>query len=333
MSILHGYTIDDDWHVVANGQWLLGKKDEKSYFIKKFNSPKYPNPILFKPDVANRLKGEADVWFSEQQSIKSQLQRYAAPTGNLVTTVDLFREGFEYYKVTYAVDVASLSVSDIARLSDDKKILLLRTLAHSIRVLHRAGIVHGDLKPDNILVTKGPLGDYITKVIDFDDSYFEKHPPVAEETVGTPNYYSPELAKYIIDGDDSFKEKITAQSDIFGLGLIFHEYLTGESPDYGEYSFPFMQVLDNKPLSLSGKVPPPLKNLLTEMLDLNPNKRPTISETFERLSLSKNLKEIYIQKNKNGTYTLHRGDRVSIMPEYAYMDFCMRHPEIPVIKK
>ena len=74
--------------------------------------------------------------------------------------------------------------------------MLLKTVAHSLKILHDLRIVHSDLKPSNVLVKRTELG-YTTKLIDFDSSYIAGNPPPPEEIVGTMNYYSPELVGYI----------------------------------------------------------------------------------------------------------------------------------------
>ena len=72
----------------------------------------------------------------------------------------------------------------------------MKTVAHSLKILHDLRIVHSDLKPSNVLIKRTELG-YTTKLIDFDSSYIAGRPPPPEEIVGTINYYSPELLGYI----------------------------------------------------------------------------------------------------------------------------------------
>ena len=111
----------------------------------------------------------------------------------------------------------------------ERILLIAKSAVHSIRILHGLKIVHGDLKPDNLPIKEAKAG-YVVKLIDFDDSYFEGRPPKDhEELVGTPEYYSPEQAAYIMDEDEEIPgDTLTCKSDIFTLGIIFSEYFSGE---------------------------------------------------------------------------------------------------------
>jgi serine/threonine protein kinase len=116
--------------------------------------------------------------------------------GNLIATLDFFRHGPKYYKVTEKVDLAGLEPSHVASLGFPSQLVLLKTVAHSLKILHDLEIVHSDLKPSNVMIKRTELG-YTTKLIDFDSSYIVGSPPPPEDIVGTMNYYSPELVRYI----------------------------------------------------------------------------------------------------------------------------------------
>jgi serine/threonine protein kinase len=66
-------------------------------------------------------------------------------------------------------------------------------VAHCLKILHDLRIVHGDLKPSNVLIKRTELG-YTTKLIDFDSSYIGGRPRPAEEIVGTINCWSPDCS-------------------------------------------------------------------------------------------------------------------------------------------
>jgi serine/threonine protein kinase len=201
--------------------------------------------------------------------------------GNLIATLDFFREGAKYYKVTEKVDLAGLDASDVAALGFPAQLVLLKTVAHSLKILHDLDIVHSDLKPSNVLIKRTELG-YTTKLIDFDSSYVVGNPPPPEEIVGTMNYYSPELVSYIQGGAAG---DLTQASDIFALGLIYAEYLTGTLPAFDPaYHEAAIAVLHGAQLRLpTGHAPAPAVTLVERMLAADPAGRPSVADVHATL--------------------------------------------------
>ena len=175
-----------------------------------------------------------------------------------------------------------MTCKEISCLSMDKLLLICKSVCHSVKILHDLNIVHGDLKPDNILIKKTSAG-YSGKLIDFDDSYFTGAPPKQECLVGTPEYYSPEQAAYIMDEDGEISgSTMTLKSDIFTLGIIFCEYLTGGKPIFDtKYSSTWSCAANGGKLKFSGALSNGFEEVLRKMLSLNPINRPSIGEVFE----------------------------------------------------
>ncbi|HEX8758670.1 MAG TPA: protein kinase, partial [Pseudonocardiaceae bacterium] len=202
--------------------------------------------------------------------------------GNLIATLDFFREGAKYYKVTEKVDLAGLEPGDVAALGFQVQLVLLKTVAHSLKILHDLNIVHSDLKPSNVLIKRTALG-YTTKLIDFDSSYLVGSPPPPEEIVGTMNYYSPELVNYV-QGSVGATD-LTESSDIFALGLIYAEYLTGALPAFDPaYHEAAIAVLHGAQLRLApGHAPARVVALVEQMLLVDPAARPAVAEIHKTL--------------------------------------------------
>jgi serine/threonine-protein kinase len=102
---------------------------------------------------------------------------------------------------------------------------IVRQVGSALQTAHRGGVVHRDLKPENIFLTPTALGDQV-KVLDFGISKLADSKTVQTTDsvlIGTPLYMSPEQAT----GNNS---DITPQSDLFSLGSICYELLTGEAP-------------------------------------------------------------------------------------------------------
>jgi serine/threonine protein kinase len=216
--------------------------------------------------------------------IQQALAEVSGLGGNLIVTLAFFRWGAKYYKVTEKVEVAGLSPADNSSLPFQDQLVLLKTVAHSLRILHDRGIVHGDLKPSNVLIKRTELG-YTTKLIDFDNAYLAGEPPPSDEIVGTMNYYSPELVGYIQDAGTAAHE-LTQKADIFALGLIYAEYLTGSMPpfDGARYQYAGVAARAGQRLRLPPTtLPAGVVDLVDRMLLTDPAARPTVAETHTTL--------------------------------------------------
>lgn len=123
-------------------------------------------------------------------------------------------------------------------------------------VAHRENIVHRDIKPENVFLARRPNGETHVKIVDFGISKIldpEKEISLsitrANTTVGTPHYMSPEQAR---------GEAIDPRADIWALGVVMYECLTGEIPFDGEnYNQQILAVVteDHKPASAHGAEP------------------------------------------------------------------------------
>ncbi len=202
---------------------------------------------------------------------------------------DFFRYGAKYYKVTDKVDVASFSVEDIARLPLENRILIMKTVAHSLGVLHKLNIVHGDLKPNNLLIKRSAhSGDtYIAKLIDFDSSYFSGKPPeLVEELVGDLVFYSPEASSYV-RGDGSVAPRdLVLSSDIFSLGIIYCLYVTGELPlfDQKKFQYACIAAMNGERVYIRpAGVPDQLSEIINDMLQTKAALRPSVAQVYDRL--------------------------------------------------
>jgi eukaryotic-like serine/threonine-protein kinase len=286
-DVINGYIILEDFKVVGAGlsKWTFAARGGREFFIKEFLSPTYPEDSAPGSEKTKAKKRARCATFeAHHRGLQKALAPLSAYGGNLIVTLDFFRWGAKYYKVTEKVEAEALGVADVAAMDLRTQLVLMKAVSHSLKILHDLEIVHGDLKPSNILVKRTELG-YTSKLIDFDSSYIAGSPPPAEEIVGTINYYSPELLGYIQEAGVLAAE-LGVSSDLFALGLIFTEFLTGEPPpfDTATYHEPAVAVRAGATLRIPRTgLDPQLADLVDAMLDPAPARRPTIAQVHAGL--------------------------------------------------
>ncbi len=261
--------------------WGFGKKNGTEYFIKQFVDPKYPqDDTVSSPERVARRCRECEEFERKKRELYQRLDEYS--DGNVVRIQEFFRIGSKYYMSMERMDAICWGVEDIAALPAPQIRHLCAIIAHGIAGIHRGGIVHADLKHDNILFTRTTTGYVTAKIIDFDSSFLESEPPEAgDEIVGDLVYFSPE-ACLSIWGEEM---TLSCKMDVFALGVLFHQYFTGELPDFdtGRCSYPGEAVANGLELTVSQQLPPDLRQIIGSMLEPEPSRRPTAMEVFCRL--------------------------------------------------
>jgi serine/threonine protein kinase len=265
--------------------WAFAVKNGREYFLKEFLQPKWPAPGSMGSEAGKERRRTNCYEFEDRH--KEIMHRLADATrtpggGNLVTAVDFFRADTTYYKVTEKIVTASLS--SLRALSVHERAVIFRTLVLSLQMLHQQDIVHGDLKPSNVLIQRGG-GLHTAKLIDFDDSYLSGRPPPRDQIVGDSIYGAPEWFGYAKKDSTAPASALTRAADIFALGLLFHHYLTDSLPGRASarYSAPGQAVTAGEPLLIDGRLSPDLIALLKRMMAPQPGDRPTVEEIFSEL--------------------------------------------------
>jgi serine/threonine-protein kinase len=164
---------------------------------------------------------------------------------------------------------------------------LVRSLADALEAAHRKGIVHRDLKPENMFVQPEPP-DTI-KLVDFgiaklagDLQAGQVHKTRSGAVMGTPLYMSPEQCR------DS--AAIDVRTDIYSLGCVMHEMLTGRPPftkdNFGELMVAHLTQPPPDARATNPAVPAPLAELTLELLRKDPAQRPAgmriVAERLQR---------------------------------------------------
>ncbi|WP_151484058.1 protein kinase domain-containing protein [Streptomyces albicerus] len=277
-DVIGGYLVVTEPTNADGGKcmWAFAEKDGKEYFLKRFLEPKRPREGSGGSAVSRRIRLETCQDFEERhKSIMKLLRPDASGAGNLVLATDFFYAGSTYYKVTERIDTTSLEKPQ--SLDPKQKSVLLKTLGTSLRLLHDIDVVHGDLKPANVLVQKREGAAFHTaKLIDFDDSYLSGDPPAREDIAGDSLYGAPEWRRYV-QGDESVESRdLTTAVDIFALGLMAHHYLTGSLPEFeGRFGSPADAVNADEPLVVNERLSTPMQGLIAAMTAADPGSRPT----------------------------------------------------------
>ena len=185
---------------------------------------------------------------------------------NITTVFDYGEEDGLCYLVMELVDGHSLSI--ILREAGPFQPSAVRSIigqsALALGVAHGAGVVHRDVKPANILLRS----DGLVKLTDFGIARAEEASGITRhgEMLGTPNYISPEQAM----GDPA-----TGASDLYALGVVAHELLTGQRPfDRGTPIATAMSHVNEPPPPLGDDVPEDLRQTVAALLEKKPDDRP-----------------------------------------------------------
>ena len=174
-------------------------------------------------------------------------------------------------------------------------------LASALGYAHRAGIIHGDVKPSNIRVTENDQ----VKLVDFGVARFASQVSGSDRVLGTPAYLSPEQ----IEG-----QKQDGRSDLFSLGVVLYEMITGVRPFSGNsLGEVCAQILTANPI-------PPSKH------------NAALPAAFDRIiarCLAKNPDERYQSGNDlaRALYLVARaGDKLNALPKRQYWFMRPAHP-------
>lgn len=209
------------------------------------------------PEVAARFRAEAEM-----------VARFQHP--NIIQVYEVGdHEGIEYLALEYAAG-GSLQEKLAGNPQDPAAAAALaETLARVVHYAHQRGIVHRDLKPANVVLTE----EGIPKVTDFGLAKLLEHEEgltSTEAILGTPSYMAPEQVR----GDS---REITPAADVYALGAILYEMLTGRPPFKGATPLSTLeQVASQEPLapsSLQRHLPRDLETICLKCLEKEIHRR------------------------------------------------------------
>jgi serine/threonine-protein kinase len=231
---------------------------------------------VVRPEVAVALGRER---FLREIAIAAQLHH-----PNIVPLYDSGEaEGFLYYVMPFEAGPSLRArLADGAPLPVDEAILILRDLCEALAYAHQNGIVHRDIKPDNILLAgrHALVTDFgVAKALTEAGSVGSPR-TTAGIRLGTPAYMAPEQI-----GPDA---RVDHRADIYAVGLLAYELLAGQPPFSGETSHEVLAAhLVEPPPPLAQRrpdIPPALGELVMKCLEKNPQDRwQQVDEILRRL--------------------------------------------------
>ncbi|MCS7080632.1 MAG: protein kinase [Chloracidobacterium sp.] len=212
---------------------------------------------------------------------------------NVVTIYDFgtLPDGRAYMVMEY---ITGESLRDelkrVGRLSPERAVAIMTSVCAAIHAAHQEGILHRDLKPENIMLARMRDGSEVVKVVDFGVAELHEQAAASAMTkltehglmVGTPHYMSPEQCR---------SEPLDPRSDVYSLGIILYELLTGTVPfNARTVSAVIIQQATEtprRPRDLNPDLSWALEHVVMRALEKDPARRPqTAAELAQDLSLS-----------------------------------------------
>ncbi len=214
---------------------------------------------------------------------------------HIVNIYDVGQQDGTYFMVMEYVDGSNLKqyIREKGRLPVHEAVRISRQIAEALEEAHKAGVVHRDIKPQNILFSR----DGKVKVTDFGIAIAGDGVTVTvgDEIIGTVQYIAPEQARGEIAGK---------QSDLYSLGIVFYEMVTGKVPFTGEspvaVAMKHIQEQIVPPGRLVNDLPEQLEQVVMKAVEKDAaNRYNTAEEFLEDLFYAENRGEPRVALKRN----------------------------------
>jgi eukaryotic-like serine/threonine-protein kinase len=247
--------------------------------------------------------GMGEVWLAEDTRLKRQIalkllsavhrkellarfeqEAYAASAlnhPNIITIFDIGQsDGWQFIATEYINGKTLRQLIKEKTLNVSQSIDIAVEICAALAAAHSAGIIHRDIKPENIMIR----ADGIVKVLDFGLARFSPKSPSTPDAkfitkpgmvMGTVTYMSPEQARGL---------PVDEKTDVFSLGIVLYEMLTGKQPFQGETEMDVLAaILEREPQYLSDRFPESLRNIIKSSLRKNHLERASTANVLNEL--------------------------------------------------
>ena len=177
-------------------------------------------------------------------------------------------EGLPFIAMQY---VAGTTLKEAAgKLRLEEKVRIMAQVCEGVHAAHRLGIIHRDLKPGNVMVEKTPEGEWRPLVLDFGLAWMPEGTALTQagQTVGTPQYMSPEQAR---------GQPLDRRSDVYALGVTCFEFFCGRAPFEGDQPLDILRKATEteppRPRTLVPDLPMDLEIIILKALEKSPADR------------------------------------------------------------
>lgn len=277
---------------------------EREVFVKKFGTPLYPSDEdLLDPILGPEFKRRYQRFEDRHVEVGSRLKRDLVGSGALVKPLAFGRpkDSLACIKVYPWVEGASILSRDLVKSwSIETRFVFLRTLLLGLWELHALGIVHGDIKKENILVIERPVGP-VARLIDFDEAFPSDAPPMSLDdyevgtTLFTPEWKALENPVRVqeITGVPIEDLRLGTPTDVFQLAIVLEEVFGFGSVSWMQKKH--VELDDNAEASLRRASPttsdlglsrPRVAQLLHQSLLPIPAQRPTVPELLSAIGVT-----------------------------------------------
>jgi len=184
----------------------------------------------------------------------------------VIHDIDETDDGQVFITMEYLEGDTLRKVIDSGLLPPARALSIAREVAQGLARAHQRGIIHRDIKPANVIIT----GDQTVKILDFGVAEIIEHEMHVKqaEIAGTVAYMSPEQTR---------DEQVDHRTDIWSLGVVMYEMVTGQLPFSGEYNDAALYAIANERhrriSSLRTDIPPAFEKIIDRCLEKSPHAR------------------------------------------------------------